>query len=691
MMHYNSEFDNNASLSAADMQRTLMRCGKLAVVAVDLQGKIVQWSDGACALYGYSAEDSIGAEIARLEPVSNVSAVMRARALAENRDVHCEMMRRRGDGSELWASIHYAPIAGADGSAAGLLELSQDATVRRTMLDRLSGSQRRYHALLELLPDIVYVIDPGGYFTFVNESVRCLGYTVDDLLGQHFSVLLHPDDYQRVARCAVLPKYKNVSTGENAPKLFDERRSGKRMTANLEVRLLARPGSDAARAMPDRYAIVSAVNAAGYYANERREESAFLGTIGIIRDITERKVAEEQKRRLLEQLHQAQKMEALGQLAGGIAHDFNNMLSGITGYAQVIKRKNVDTAGNVRDTDLAKYISVVLKAAERAGDLTTKLLAFSRQGKYQTVSVNIHDCIGEVIGLLEHTIDRRISVVSALGAESALVVGDPAQIQNAILNLGMNALDAMAQDGGELRFSTFITTRPDSCIGGCAEELDAEEYLAVAVSDTGIGMTSEVRERLFEPFFTTKDVGKGTGLGLASVYGTIKSHGGAISIATEPHKGSTFILYFPLRRDVEPPPDTRKVPLNRGKGSVLIVDDEEIVCDILSHMLEELGYTVRGIARDGGEALSFYRENADSVDIIILDMNMPVMNGFDCFAGLKKINPDAKIIVATGYSVQSKTQKILTRGVTGFLQKPFKLDYLAEELRMAMQGDDGGA
>jgi len=421
-----------------------------------------------------------------------------------------------------------------------------------------------------------------------------LGYTPGELLGKHFKVIIHPEDYPNVARDQVLPRYQGLITGDaRSPKLFDERRSGKRMTTNLEVWLMTKGGGQNS----SHVGIISAVNASGHYSHGG-DDREFLGTIGVIRDITERKRAEEEYRRLQEQLSQAQKMEAIGRLAGGVAHDFNNMLSGIMGYAEVIKRRNRDTDGRPRDTEMERFVDVIIKATERASNMTEKLLAFSRQGKYQQVPVNMHDAIKEVKNLLEHTLDKRIEIRERLNAQRSVVMGDPTQLQNVVLNLAMNARDAMPV-GGVLAFETREMDIDEQFVESLSFRMTAGKYLLIQVSDTGVGMDEQTKHRLFEPFFTTKPVGEGVGLGLSSVYGTIKSHHGAILVDTIVGTGTTFKIYLPLSDELPRKATEEKEVIEKGNGHILVVDDEDIVRTILTQLLGELGYTVTTCAHGG--------------------------------------------------------------------------------------------
>ncbi|MBD3391581.1 MAG: response regulator, partial [Chitinivibrionales bacterium] len=407
-----------------------------------------------------------------------------------------------------------------------------------------------------------------------------------------------------------------------------------------------------------------------------------------IRDITDRKRAEEEHRSLQEQLNQAHKMEAIGRLAGGVAHDFNNMLSGIMGYAEVIKRRNRDDQGQPGDPELDRHIDVIIKAPERAGDLTEKLLAFSRQGKYQVVPVNIHDTIAEVKGLLEHTMDRRIEIHEDLRAEPPVVMGDPTQLQNVVLNLAMNARDAMP-DGGALAFTTDIRDVDVEFADSLVFRMMPGRYLVLSVSDTGVGMDEQTRRRVFEPFFTTKGIGEGVGLGLSSVYGTVKGHHGAILVDSAVGKGTTCNVYLPAHEEGKAPHETGVHEIPKGSGTILVVDDEEMVRTILTQLLRELGYAV-ATCGNGGEAIEYYRRHGTNVDLVILDMNMPVMSGAECLAELRKLNPGVKVIIATGYSFQSKTQKILATGVSGFVKKPFKLADLSDEIKRVLEEESAG-
>jgi len=403
------------------------------------------------------------------------------------------------------------------------------------------------------------------------------------------------------------------------------------------------------------------------------------GIVGISRDISSRRRAEDESAILHEQLRQAQKLESIGQLAGGIAHDFNNMLGAISGYAIMIQRKFAKD-----NAVLGEYVGVIIDASRRAADLTSKLLAFARRGTYEMLVVDTHETIDDVVKLLKHTIDKKISIIQRLEATPCTVMGDRTQLQNAVLNLAVNARDAMP-DGGDLTFTTRIIDIDADFIRSKSLKLQAGRFITMSVSDTGVGMDEATKARMFEPFFTTKKVGKGTGLGLASVYGTMKSHNGAIVVESELGMGITFTMYIPLVDRPVAKVEVLQHAMPRGKARILVVDDEDMVREMAKRMLEELGYTVV-TCRDGMEAVDYYKVNKADIDLCIVDMIMPRIGGHDCVYRLKLMNPDVKIIIATGYSVATDTQRIITKGISGFIQKPFEIEDLAEMVSKALAG-----
>ncbi|MBD3421008.1 MAG: response regulator [Chitinivibrionales bacterium] len=402
------------------------------------------------------------------------------------------------------------------------------------------------------------------------------------------------------------------------------------------------------------------------------------GVVGIGRDITNRKIAESEKEQLEEQLTQARKLESLGQLAGGVAHDFNNMLGAILGYANMIKRRLA------RDnTTLDKYITTIIEASKRAADLTTKLLAFARQGKYKIELINAHEIVQDVIKLLEHTIDKRIIIVHHLKADPATIRGDRTQLQNAILNLAVNARDAMPK-GGEMTFASELVDKSPDSTQNFPPQLLPGRYVLITVADTGTGIDEKIRTKIFDPFFTTKEPGEGTGLGLASVYGTVDNHKGAVELKSEVGEGTEVTLYLPLIDLPIQHKSDEALEIIHGEGSILVVDDEEFVRQMAIDMLTDLGYNVVTCA-DGKEAVNYYQDHHASTDIVIVDMIMPRMGGYDCANELLKINPDIKIIIATGYSIAADTQRIITKGIAGFIQKPFEEDEISRLLSDILQ------
>jgi PAS domain S-box-containing protein len=383
---------------------------------------------------------------------------------------------------------------------------------------------------------------------------------------------------------------------------------------------------------------------------------------------------------LEEQLRQSDKLRAIGQLAGGIAHDFNNQLTGIQGYADLI----LNRSGH--EPSVRSYAENIITSVQRAAGITAQLLAYSRKGKYRNEPVDIHELLTEVIDLLSHTIDKRIVVDHAFDGESAMTVGDGSQLQNAFLNIALNARDAMPSGG---RF----TIRTDTCTFTAAERdarslrIEPGEYCRVSFVDTGTGMDAETMSHIFEPFYTTKERGKGTGMGLSAVFGTILNHTGDITVESTPGSGSTFTVYLPLHRSTTSPAaaDTSPRPNHTPTGTILLVDDEPTVCDAVSKALRACGYEV--VCRhNGAEGVAYYRDAWRSVDLVILDVVMPVMNGTDALHALQAINADVKAIFASGYSVDLDETRLLSLGAARCIHKPFRMEALLKTLAEVLSG-----
>ncbi|MDP6546076.1 MAG: response regulator, partial [Phycisphaerae bacterium] len=384
----------------------------------------------------------------------------------------------------------------------------------------------------------------------------------------------------------------------------------------------------------------------------------------IVRDITGRKLAEEQ-------LRQSQKMEAIGQLAGGVAHDFNNLLTCIMGNAQLLEMRIPE------DSENSPLVRDIINASNRAADLTGQLLSFSRKGRLQSINVDVHEIIAEVVRLLSHSIDRRIEIDQELEASQSIVHGDPTQLQNAILNLGVNARDAMP-NGGKLTFATRNITFDDGSEVAESYEVTGGTCLEIDVADTGVGMDAALQKRIFEPFFTTKKQGQGTGLGLAGVYGCVHSHGGAVQVYSKIAEGSTFKILLPLSQDSAASP-THAPPSQpvRGHGRILVVEDEEIIRNFASKALGELGYQV-DTCRNGATGVKFFEAHHDEIDLVILDLIMPELGGEDAFARMMEIDPDAHILISSGFSQHKTTTSLLAAGAKGFLNKPFDVSELSQ-------------
>jgi len=407
----------------------------------------------------------------------------------------------------------------------------------------------------------------------------------------------------------------------------------------------------------------------------RNADGSIKGSQGILRDITKRKQTDAEKVRLETQLRQSEKMRAIGQLAGGIAHDFNNQLTGITMGIGLIER------GLPEGSELLRYVGFLRTCSKRSADLTLKLLAFARAGSTVPTPTDVHGVIREVVSILEHSVDKTIIVEATLEADQHTVHADAAQLQSALLNIAVNARDAMPS-GGHLAFRSNVAHIEEAISTASGLELAPGSYLRVFVHDTGHGMDGVTSKKIFEPFFTTKPRGQGTGLGLSTAYGTLKGLKGAIDVESRRDEGTTFILWIPLMpQGSKPPPEIGpRARFEHGTGRILVVEDEEMVRLTTAEMLESLGYQVE-TCEDGEEALRIHAERSDALDAVILDVVLPKMGGKEVFLAMRARQPDVKILVVSGYAPEGEIGELVERHGARFVQKPFSAGELSTALK----------
>ncbi|HTR00927.1 MAG TPA: ATP-binding protein, partial [Candidatus Acidoferrum sp.] len=500
----------------------------------------------------------------------------------------------------------------------------------------LRQSELRYRTLADNISDVIFTCDKQGRFTYVSPSILELsGYAADDLVNSLFYSHLDLPSAQVAQQ----------SFGQ-AVKTLEEHGGAETFHEVHEYQMLRKDGV----CKPVESTLDALLG----------DDGRIIGFVGVMRDISERKRAEKEKDTLQQAYQQSQKMEAVGTLAGGIAHDFNNLLTGMLGHADMLKSESTQTP------EALHSIAMIETAALRAKDLTSQLLGFARKGKFMQVPVEINTVLSELVGLLERTLDKNIQLTRITSAGNPTVLGDPSQINQVFLNLAVNARDAMPK-GGSLGFKTEIVTL-DELTAQASFGLVAGDYCMVSVSDTGIGIAPDKLERIFEPFFTDKEEGKGTGLGLAMVYGVVKNHKGAVKVYSEPGKGSIFRILLPLHANKLA---EQRRPLARslvqGSGTVLLIDDQHLVRQVGDKMLRQLGYEV--VLRENGiDGLDYYRDHWRDIDVVMIDMMMPQMGGLECLDEMKKINPRLKAILSTGFSREDIAEKIQQSHILGFIQ-----------------------
>ncbi len=619
-----------------------------AVVAVDLQGRITYLNLAAEKFYSTRADTAVGMRSEDLMKYRYPS--MKARQAAK------EALERDGawQGEVIYAdqqgervlSISLTKLKDQNGKPVGLLTVQEDVTAKKKSEETLRAAEERLMTVITNAPIILFALDEKGVFTlYEGKGLENIGRKPKEFIGKSI--------YQLYSRSSpIFQALQRALSGDLVNDVLDIR------GAFFETYIRA------------------LFNA----------EGNVIGAIGVAVDVTEKKKSESERERLETQLMQSQKMEAIGTLTGGIAHDFNNLLAVILGNVELM-RYIID-----KTPELQKPLSRVDSAASRAASLTKQLLSFARQGKFNPQPLNINRRIESVLNIISHTIDRRIDIETHLAPNLPAILGDENQIEQVFMNLAVNAIDAMqsvvAQSGNAKLVITsellpFHAT-PSKNFGLSSDK----DYIHIVVSDTGEGIAADIQDKVFEPFFTTKEVGKGTGLGLSTVYGIVKSHQGAIELESQVGKGTSFHLYFPaLANATEALPTTKpqKTTIERLL-QFLVIEDEEMVREYICDLLASEGHNVL-LAENGVEGISVFSQHKDTIDLVLLDMNMPQFSGEETFYELQRIKPTVKVILVTGYANEEAVSRMRKKGLAGVLTKPYETHNLFDKINQALNRD----
>ncbi len=596
----------------------------------DLQGRFLSLNRAMSSIFGYEPWELIGARADRLmkpelRPLYDTEYLASLRQAGRHQAVTAYFAK---DGRKIYLEYVSTLVEPEDGEPF-ISGIARDVTDRVMAGRSIKEREQRIQAILEASPNPLVVYDPDGNLIYLNPAFTSIfGWTQEELQGK---------------KVPFVPEDQIDRTAQRIKELYSTGESG-----TLETRRLTKDG----RALD---VLVSA-------AMIRGPKGRPAGTVVSLTDLTE-------KKRMEAGLLQVQKMEAIAVLAGGIAHDFNNLLMGIQGsISLMLSDLAPDHPYYRRLLDIEQY-------AHQGAMLTRQLLGFARGGKYEVRVLELNPIIQEHNEVFGRT-RKDIRIVEDYEPELWAVAADESQMRQILMNLYINAADVMPE-GGDIT----VRTRNLSLDHG-PHALDPGRYVRLSVTDTGPGMDKETQERIFEPFFTTKEKGRGTGLGLASVYGIVKNHGGFIEVASRPGKGTTFHVYLPAATGNGTGPhqikEASEAPLT-GEGTVLLVDDEEMVLEVGRKMLEQIGYRVY-YARNADEALALFQEHMSEIDLVILDMIMPDVGGGRVFDQLKALDPTVKVLLSSGYSRHGQAQAILDRGCEGFIQKPFTLRELNERI-----------
>ena len=621
------------------------------IVLTDARGVITFVNSALAKLLGYSAAEMLGRGWQEFVlPAHRDMAIAAERRRATGISERYELMLEGKDATAIWTLVSASARKDATtGAYLGTMGMITDIRVQKRAEARLRESEARYRIILESIEEGYYEVDRGGSFTFVNPaSCRQLGYGLDELIGMNYRQYVADDANREKIFAAYTDLFR---TGETMRGLcWDVRRKdGQRRTIEVSVSLI------------------------------HDKQGRTVGFRGISRDVTDRLNAEKERDRLQAQLIQAQKMESVGRLAGGVAHDFNNMLGVILGHAELALERLTPRHW------LHGHIAEIRKAAQHSADLTRRLLAFARKQTVAPSVLDLNRTVESLLNMLRRLLGEDVVLVWKPAGDLWPVYMDPSQIDQICTNLCVNARDAVAESGHLVIETANIVL--DAAYCAVHPGFVAGDYVQLTVSDDGCGMDREVQAHLFEPFFTTKGVDRGTGLGLATVYGIVKQNNGFINVYSEPGLGTTVRIYLPRETSGQaaqsPPHEAANRIVGRGE-TVLLVEDEPTILELGEMMLKKFGYQVlsAGSARD---AIALAEAHQGRIDLLVTDVVMPEMNGRELAQRLQGMRPEIKCLFMSGYTADVIAHHgVLAPGVH-FIQKPFSVQSLAAKVREAIE------
>ncbi len=603
-------------------------------------------NDAACRSLGYTREELLALSLPDIDPNASFEFFAEHwQALQKEKFIALEALHRAKDGREYPVEIraNFVVFDDVEYNCA----FATDITERKRMEQSLKDGERFQRALLKTIPDLVWLKDENGVFITCNaiferllnaKEAQIIGKTDYDFVDKNSADKFRENDRRAIAEGKPRRNEEWLTFADNGERVL--------------VETVKTPMMD--------------------------EKGRCIGVLGIARDITERKRAEEEKTELRNQLQQAQKMESVGRLAGGVAHDFNNMLGVIIGYSELGIRQAPP------ESQLHKALQHIMTAAKRSADITRQLLAFARKQTVSPKELDINSTVKSMTGMLRRFIGEDIDLVWRAGKEVWPVKMDPGQIDQIMVNLCVNARDAI-EDVGKVTIETG-NVRMDETYCNHHYEFLPGEYVLLAVSDNGCGMKPEILQNIFEPFFTTKEAAKGTGLGLSTVYGIVKQNKGFINVYSEPGLGTTFKIYLPRHRKEEKtlPVEAPEQPVESGHETILVVEDEPIILEMTTLVLESLGYKVISAGTPGDAILQGKKHNGD-IDLLLTDVIMPEMNGRDLARTIQDLHPNLKCLFMSGYTANVIAHHgVLDEGVN-FIQKPFLRGELGSKIHEVLR------